>query len=433
MDQRNSITLIILLAAGILLFGPKTALSNSQLAELKDGTYKYRYGHFDIHLDLAQGHKTTYYSDRTDNEPKVVSPEGDIPGAYSEYDTFLTQASYLAAGDLESDGFADLVSSSYYDGYIAILHQLTTTHQLELVALWDVTDGGATNGVRDVYIRDMNDDGRNDIVVFDVLNELIVIFVQTDEFGVFLRTQVETGITYSRGGVDDLNNDGLADLLWTEGFYAYASFQIPDSGGFTTKQTFTADMAPTRFLDQPVAGDVNGDGLSDLVAVDGYARNLMIWKTPDWQFSSLYAPNNVPKNVALGDFDHDNIQDMAVPGGGTNQVVVTWGDAFTTTALTAVGNMYDVAIGDLDNDDALELVATDKQSYHLAIWNFVERNATLHVIQANVIPGQIIVADLNGDGLMDVAYGIAGYTAPPHAPITVHYQMRKMYLPLVIR
>ncbi len=409
------------MAIGILLISaPLRGFLARSLAD--DVRLVYRYGQFDLPSEALADGKIVYYSDDPGPEPVFRSPDGDIPGTYTTYDTLLTQASYLDAGDIEYDGYADLVSSSYYDGYIAILHQNVITHTLELVALWDVTSGGSTNGVRDVSIRDMNRDCRNDIVVFDVLNGLIVMFLQTDEYGVFQRTQFITGRMYSRGGADDLNNDGLADLLWTEGRYAYAACQLPSGGGFTGQQIFTGSLPPTRLLDQPAAGDVSGDDLADLVAADGYANDLLIWNTPNWQLSVFDAPNNRSENVVLGDLDGDGILDMAVPGSGTNQVAVTWGGAYTTTMLTGVGNMDDVAIGDVDDDDGLELIATDKGSYHLVVWNFEGRNGEAQILSANVIPGQVIAADLNGDGLTDVAYGIAGHTSPPHAPVTVHYQ-----------
>jgi len=354
-----------------------------------------------------------------------------IPGSYTTYDTLLTQASYIAVGDLETDGFKDVVSSSYYDGYIAILHQSVTTHRLELVALWDVTQGGSTNGTRDVFIEDMNADSLKDIVVFDVLNGLVAIFQQTNEYGVFVRTQVSTGMSYNRGGVGDLNNDGLADLIWTEGQSAYVAYQI--SNGFATPAVFSVPSILYGILSQPVVGDVNGDGRADLIVVDGYSNQLHIWESPNMILRTMGAPNNVAENVAVGDLDRDGIADIAIPGGGTNQVAITWGGVFTTTTLSGVGNLKDVAIGDINDDQFFELVATDQQSYHLVMWSFSGRIATLQVVPANVIPGEVVIADLNGDRLNDVAYGISGWTSPPHAPVTVHYQVPKYFLPIIMR
>ncbi|MBI5034068.1 MAG: VCBS repeat-containing protein [Chloroflexi bacterium] len=373
----------------------------------------------------------------------IRMPIGSISGTYAVYDTFLTQSNFVAAGDLENDGFKDLVSSSYYDGYIAILHQSTTTHQLELVALWDVTQGGATNGISDVFIADMNGDCLNDIVAVDVLNGITAIFLQTNEYGVFTRIQLNAA---ARGAIGDLNQDGHTDLLWGAGNHVFVAYQTPM--GFSDLQLFSVPPGSFDMMEEPAVGDVNGDRLSDLVAVDGYRNLLYVWESPQMQLRILNAPNNVSENVSLGDLDKDGILDIAVPGMGTDQVAVTWGRAFTTTMLSGIGNMKDVAIGDIGDDEDLELIATDQQYYHLAIWKFNGRNPILQIAAANVGPGQVIVDDLNGDGLNDVAYGLSGYTAPPHAPVTLHYQTgmgntiprfgqciewRRIYLPLVVR
>lgn len=393
---------LILLTALFLWQSP--LVSGSELDGSKPATDSFRYGQYDAVISPV---------------PDLTS-FGNIPSTYTAYGTLLTQSGYIASGDLENDGYKDMVSSSYYDGYIAILHQSTTTHQLELVALRDVTQGGSTNGVRDVYVADMNGDCLRDIVVFDVLNGLVAIFLQTGEYGVFTRTQVDTGIMYSRGGVGDLNNDGFSDLLWTDERYVFVAYQTLT--GFTAADTFSATYPPTRLMDQPAVGDVNGDGLADLVAVDGYSDALFVWESPTMQLRVLGAPSNVPENVAVGDLDGDGVEDIAIPGGGTDKVAVTWGGVFTTTTLVGIGNKEDVAIGDVDDDGKLELVATDKQSYHLIIWDCDDRNCSRQIIDANVIPGDVVISDLDGNGLNDVAYGIAGYTSPPDAPVTVHYQ-----------
>lgn len=366
----------------------------------------YYYGQFDTEVQQTTSGKT------------IVA---GIPSAYTQYNTTLTQVSYLGAGDLENDGYKDVVSSSFYDGYIAILHQNSSTHQLELVALWDVTSGGATNGVSDVYIDDMNSDCLEDIVVFDVYNQVAVIFLQTNEYGVFTRKPVNMGITISRGGIGDLNNDGHQDLVWTKSQESvYVAYQTET--GFSAFQEFPIPTPPTRLVDQPAIGDFNNDGRADLAAVDGYSKSLFIWEAPAMQIQILGAPNNVPDNLSVGDLDGDLNADIAIPGAGTTTVNVTWGGTYTTTTLTGIGNMEDAAIGDVDADAKLELVATDKQSYHLVIWDLDNRTVSRQVIDSYVGPGQVIIADLNGDGLNDVAYGLSGYTNPPSAKVTVHYQ-----------
>lgn len=422
-----------------------TSLAWAVAEETDDGNPQirgtvFRYGQFDrspirtVPIDQVKYYPFPNIRNADTSNPTWASlrtPLGNIVGTYTVYDTMLTQANFIATGDLENDGFEDLVSASYYDGYIAILHQSTTTHQLELVALWDVTQGGASNGVRDVFIVDMNADSLKDIVAFDALNGLVAIFQQTNQYGVFTRTEVGAGIMFSRGGVGDLNGDNLTDLLWTEGRNVYVAYQI--LSGFSSPVVFSVPANPYGILDQPAIGDVNGDGLPDLIVVDGYLVRLFVWVSPSMQLVTLGAPGNVSENVTVGDLDQDGIDDIAIPGGGTDQVAITWGGAFTPTILTGIGNLKDVAIGDLDDDGRMELVATDQQSYHLVIWNLDNRMPVRQIISANTIPGEIVIADLNGDELKDVAYGISGWTSPPHAPVTVHYQiiLRFYFLPFV--
>lgn len=410
--------------AAIILCPPSLLSAQGPIHhEGKSPNQIYRYGQFDVPSGPVSIPGTP------------VAPRGDITGAYAVYDTLLTQSNFVAAGDLENDGYNDVVSSSYYDGVIAILHQSPQTHSLQLVARWDVTVGGARNGVGDVYIEDMNSDGLKDIVAFDLLNGLVAIFLQTSQYGVFDRTQVDIGYFYNRGGVGDLNNDGHQDLMWTNENKVYVAYQT--GSGFAPPVIFSVPIPPWRIMALPIVGDVNGDGLPDLIAVDGYSISLFVWESPTWQLQIFASPMNGPTEVTVGDLDGDGVQDIVAPGSGTDTVGVFWGPDLTSTLLTggiSYGNSRDVAIGDVDGDSRSELVVTDVQTYKLMIWKFTGRNPLLRIVSANAGPGQVLISDLNGDGLQDIAYGLAGYTAPPHAPVTVHYQVPpvKTYLPSIL-
>jgi hypothetical protein len=114
----------------------------------------------------------------------------------------------------------------------------------------------------------------------------------------------------------------------------------------------------------------------------------------------------------LGDFNHDGKLDFATSG---NLLALGNGDGTFQTPVTFAPDLYggftNIAAGDLNGDGWTDLVVTqDTDSFIYVLLNNQQGGFTVTKIVAKdgeslIDPTQIVLADLNGDGNLDIVTG----------------------------
>jgi hypothetical protein len=191
--------------------------------------------------------------------------------------------------------------------------------------------------------------------------------------------------------------------------------------------SFTAanDVSPSGI----VMGDFNGDGNLDVVVANFVGHDIaVLLGNGDGTFGPpvIYpsADGGITARIAIGDFNGDGKQDLAVTnyatGNPTVSIFLGNGDGtFRPQVSYQVGpEAYGIAVGDFNRDGKQDLVVT----------SFVDNNAdsTVSVLLGNgdgtfqpqvqytvgMAPKSVAVADLNGDGIPDLAVAnFCGITA----------------------
>ncbi|CAD5371029.1 hypothetical protein RA210_U140033 [Rubrivivax sp. A210] len=309
-----------------------------------------------------------------------------VNGSMTDASTIGSGASVSAAGDVNGDGLADLViGAGSRDGmgrtYVAFGKTGTGAIALSAVATQSTgflingfTDGSSNSsqsGYSVSTVGDVNGDGLSDLIVgaptANVLGRLdtgrsFVVFGKTDALAVDLSAVAagsggymitgETNPTqtaWSVSGAGDVNGDGLGDMIVGAPLYRSVgrSYLVYGKSG-TAAVELTAvaagnggfaidtDGSNSRAgFSVSAAGDVNGDGLDDLLIGDyvrngdagGAGRSYVIFGSTGGGFAAATAVD------VVGTSGDDTLDD-----GGTAKTIVanTGNDSITATAASVV-------------------------------------------------------------------------------------------------
>jgi hypothetical protein len=279
----------------------------------------------------------------------------------------------MATADLNGDGRQDLAILNGEDNSFEILLG-NGDGTFQAPVAYSVA---AAPGL--IAVADFNEDGKLDLAIIYITAKQVSILLGNGD-GTF-----SPGGTHATGNfpgdlkVADLNNDGHADLVVpNQDDNNVQIFLGNGDGTFTAKATFPAGTSPEIAL----IGDFNEDGIPDLFALNPFGYTVLLGNG-DGTFSSLksIAVFNYPPTLfaaTLGDFNGDGIPDVVMMDGVPDDSLI-------------------VFLGKGDG-------------------TFTEQPTTIPV---GVGPQRIGSADLNGDGILDLAVSISGVINPPGGEIQV--------------
>jgi hypothetical protein len=246
------------------------------------------------------------------------------------HDFFGLPGETLLSGDFDGDGRDDIVAFTHgdlADVYVA----LSTGAGFGPSRKWH--DWFAPHA-EVAAVGDVNGDGMDDIVTFTQAGAESPVYVALSDGTQFVGTDQKWHHHFSIPGeypaVADVNGDGLADIIsFTQGTLGHNRVWVALSDGtsFGPAQIWHEWFA--RAGEQPRVGDINGDGLADIVTftcdneADVYAAvstgHSFVGTADKWH-DFFCLPGEFPY---LGDFNGDGKDDIVVfTKGTTNDVYV---------------------------------------------------------------------------------------------------------------
>ncbi len=281
-----------------------------------------------------------------------------VPGA--------TSASGIAAGDVDGDGRADLVvtdagAAGLTPGSARLLRNNGTGTGFAVSALAD----GYTAACRGAAIGDFTGDGKADVAITEGRNGLgrLHRFVG-DGVGGFTAAPVLTvSNNTNRVLATDVEGDGDIDLLVTStvddfGFLPGAVDVLTNLGGGTFAQGLTVvDRGPTAIAAGDFGNDADPDTQRRDVAVLNFAGSsisvLGTWSAYGQTSGGIAVSNVLVGGIGIGDVDGDGLSDLLYADIVSGTVVTVLGDplaradtygAGTTGTSAKVPNLYPVGV-----------------------------------------------------------------------------------------
>jgi hypothetical protein len=326
----------------------------------------------------------------------------------------FADATAVATGDLNQDGVPDIAAS----GGIGVT-LLLSNGRGGYAASNQIATGLSPIAVA---IADLNVDGRPDVVVANRDSSTVSVLLNTGQ-AILSRTDFTVGQSPQDLAVRDVDGDGLLDVATRNSIGEVRVLLGNGRGGLGPSFADASGTVPTNAFTVSPSADVNGDGKLDPITLEPGITGQ--------------------RAVAL-----------SLSGAIGNPGQDPWIDLQTTGSFELLGDtvpsQIPVAVGDVDRDGLLDLVAwtgaSPTSSTGLFTVSFARRDLSSTVFYSpsqalsgpNVPPARagtplaFVLGDVNGDRYPDIVYMVSTNSEKFLAVALNDHQNRRFMAPSII-
>ena len=325
--------------------------------------------------------------------------------------------------DFNGDGIPDLALSinpiGLFGGYerIELGRGDGTSYATQTLMYPQVPRPGNQSTVR-ASVADLNMDGIEDLI-FQVDSQFQTWLGNGD--GTF--RQQSSGVTNEYYGplvIGDVNGDGIPDIVYSSDFTngisnprtAILEVSLGDGAGNFTQSAYTNNFGPGTTNDVKLA-DVNGDGVLDILWEIDSQIHVLLGKG-DGTFTAGPVTNlNRSEGLLVADFNQDGIPDVGLANVG--QIIYGRGDGtFSAPIPTNIETSPTAFVADLDGDGIPDWITSQGALYEGNGFGIFTPFGTIPTDKA-----VLAASDLNGDSLPDLVVGYTSYSGKSPAAQTI--------------
>jgi hypothetical protein len=330
-----------------------------------------------------------------------------------------TEPMAIATADLNNDGFLDLVVINRNSDSISVLNGGVGGNGATFATARSFPSGSSGSTPMGLALADINSDGKVDVVVVNNRSNDASVLLG-DGRGNFSRPRAFVSEVEPQGvATADVNGDDIPDVLTVNRGNTTPNIGVllgVGDGSLLGVEDVVTDPSPTGL----VAGDVNNDGLSDLIVSmlpppQSNSGSVFVIRADQ---TSGFAPPTVLRTVgdavaiAAGDFNADGWLDVAALNKSTKNVSVLLGKAaggFGAERDYAVGDGAAAMVaGDWNGDGRTDLAVTRQGSGSTGAVDILLANAdgsfrTATPFPVGMSPAAIDSGDFDKDGKRDLA------------------------------
>jgi hypothetical protein len=355
----------------------------------------------------------------------------------------------IASGDLDGDGKLDLVVTNESSGSISVFKNNSAVGSISFATKVDFETGETPEGIA---IADLNADGKPDIVVSNISNNIISVFKNTSSNGVISfesKKDFPSGSYPQNLAIGDLDNDGKPDILTASGnsnsLSVFKNISTRSNISFETKVEFAVGVKPWGCA----IADLDNDGKSEIISSNLTSSTVSILKNRsavgsfDFEPKKDFLTATSPISLAIIDLNGDGNSDISVVGSSgflsilNNKSANNIINFAPKVDFAMASNSYSLVGGDLDGDGQPDIAATNLTGSKLSVFrnNFFVLNirnplpdslchgasfAIPFNVNRTLEPGNNFIAQLsNGSGTFSSPIEIGSLSATTSGEIQV--------------
>jgi hypothetical protein len=308
---------------------------------------------------------------------------------------------FLALGDFNGDGKLDLAASGISPG-LAVFNGDGHGGLLD-------PQSYSASGV--MVVADFNGDGVDDLALGNASFNNVYVLLGSKGTGLVLTNTIGV-FSYAISSIDagDLNGDGRTDLLVVDPGGATATLMGNGAGNFSVTPVLNPNLRGATLVK---IADFNNDGKADFVTkqINGVLMDVVFGDGQGGFPTKVALDNMFANSIAVGDFNHDGNADFAISS--TPRVTIMLGNgkgSFSRLDYAAGMSPVWLSASDFNKDSKADLAVINSKSNDLSILlgdgtgGFA---ASRHYLVNNATnarnPSGVVASDFDRDGRLDIA------------------------------